>query len=221
MKKTKVQIHFDKVAKKYDFYKKRNSFYYDNLKKLLLDLIPSNKNVFEIGCGTGDLLAHLRPRRGYGVDLSNEMILIAKRKYKRSKNLKFSTTWPHDSDNFNYIFMSDVIEHLENPETIFKKTTKLMKQKTIFICTMMNPIWEPVELIYEKLGLKMPEGPHNRMKYKELKIKMELSGMKVIKHDYKLLIPIKIPIITSFLNKYLETPLKRFSIFEYVVATKA
>ena len=218
MIKTASEKHFDKIAKNYDYYKNKNSFYYENLKKLLKSLIPQNKKVFEIGCGTGDLLAALEPITGYGMDISSGMIRVANKKYAKSENLKFSTEWP--KDKFDYIFMSDVIEHLEDPKETFFKIRGLMGEKTIFINTMANPVWEPILLIAEKLGLKMPEGPHNRIKYSDLRFMIEESGMKIIKHDYKLLVPTKIPLLTNLVNRHLEKYFKRLAFIEYFVAAK-
>jgi len=220
--KTIVEKHFDKVAKDYDKYKKNSSFYYDNLKKLLSVLIPKNKKVLEIGCGTGSLIAYLDPKMGYGMDLSEKMVKQAKFKHMSKRNIEFSTIWPSGhSNHFDYIFMSDVIEHLEVPSNMFSKIYKQMNSHTLFINTMANPIWEPILTIWEKLGWKMPEGPHKRIGYKDIKVLIEDAGMKVIKHDYKLLIPIKIPYLTNFMNKYLEKPFKRFAFIEYFVAVRS
>jgi len=223
-----VEKHFDRVAANYDYGKSRYSYYYSNLKKLLGSLIPEGKKVFEIGCGTGNLLNHLQPQIGYGFDISQEMISISNYKFKNSKNLTFSTKWPEEK--FDYIFMSDVVEHLENPRETFRKIPSLMDRGTIFICTMANPIWEPLLMFWERMGWKMPEGPHRRITNYEFKILIEEAGMKVIKHDYRLLIPVKIPLITNFANKYLEkyfkklafiSHFKRFSFIEYFVAVKS
>lgn len=227
MQKTIVEKHFDRVAKDYDYYKKKNSFYYDNLKKLLKGLIPSNKNVLEIGCGTGDLLNHLKPKYGYGFDISSEMISISKSKFLNSKNLTFSTKFPIlkssivNLKSLDYIFMSDVIEHLDHPEETFKKVSKMMGKNTKFVITMANPIWEPFLMLAEKLKLKMPEGEHYRIKYKELRIMLEKTGMKIARHGYELLIPIKIPFITNFANKYLEKILKPLCFIEYLIIKKS
>ncbi|HKC04972.1 MAG TPA: class I SAM-dependent methyltransferase [Patescibacteria group bacterium] len=219
MTKTQVEKHFDKIAVTYDKGKNKYSFYYNNLKKLLYFLIPRDKKVLEIGCGTGDLLAGLRPKYGYGFDISSKMIEIAKQKYQKSKKLRFSTKWPDTW--FDYVFMSDVIEHLENPQSEFKRIVKLMNSKTVFIITMANPIWESLLIFWEKMGWKMKEGKHRRIDYKEIKTKVERSGLKIIKHDYKLLIPVQIPFVTTLANKYLERPFKKFAFIEYIVAVKA
>jgi len=215
----KVEEHFDRLSGRYDsFYKKRHNFYYSNLKILLSTLIPKNMKVCEIGCGTGELLNYLKPKNGYGMDISKKMIERAKSKYAKNKNIIFSTKYP--DDNFNYVFMSDVIEHLEDPLDVFKQINKLMDKQSIFINTMANPIWEPILMIGEKLGYKMPEGPHYRMTYKELSKLMDKAGLKIVGHGYKLLMPIYIPILTNFINKYLEKYLKKYAFIEYIEAKK-
>lgn len=213
MAKTASEKHFDKIAAGYDLGKRKYSYYYESLKKLLGSLIPHGESVCEIGCGTGDLLVSLMPRRGYGMDISKEMISIASMKHSKEIQIRFSTKWP--KEKFDYIFMSDVIEHLENPNEIFRKITKLMDKKSIFILTMANPIWEPLLMIWERLGWKMPEGPHVRLSTNNLKLIINNSKLTIIKHDYKLLMPINIPIITEFANKYLEKYLRPLAFIEY------
>jgi len=217
--KTKVEKHFDKIAKSYDLGKQKYSYYYENLKSLLGSLISRNKIVFEIGCGTGDLLVSLNPKNGYGMDISDQMVKLAKSKYKSKKNLTFSTKWPNET--FDYIFMSDVIEHLERPEETFKNISELMNKKSKFVITMANPTWEPLLMVWEKLGLKMPEGSHKRIRYKDIEVLIEEAGMKIIKHGYKLLIPVWIPVITNFINKYLEKYFQRLAFIEYFVAVRS
>ena len=123
---------------------------------------------------------------------------------------------------FNYIFLSDVVEHLEKPEEMFYEIGKIMTNKTKLIITMANPIWEPVLLIAEKLNMKMPKGKHQRLSFSEVENIIHKSGLKIGKHDYKLLLPIKLP-ITNFVNRYLEKYFKKYSFIEYfevMLATK-
>jgi len=216
MTKTLVEKHFDEIAGDYDFYKAKNKYYYDGLKKLLHQKIPEDKRIFEIGCGTGNLLVFLKPRIGYGMDLSREMIKIANNKYANYKNITFSTEWP--KGKYDYIFMSDVIEHLENSKETFRQISKMMNKNTVFVHTMANPVWEPILLIWEKVGLKMPEGFHKRINYEEIGIMMKKARLKIIEHDYKLLIPVYIPLLTNFANKYLEKYLKNYAFIEYLTA---
>ncbi len=211
-----VKRHFNLLAGKYDFYKKKNSFYYDNLKILLVSLINPNNRVLEIGCGTGDLLAHLEPKKGYGMDISPNMIKLAKQKHPK---LQFFTKIPRGK-TWDYVFMCDVIEHLENPQKIFLEIRKTMNRKTVFICTMANPIWEPILMLAEKLKLKMPEGVHYRHTSKEALKLFESAGLKVIKHDFQLLFPKYILLLTWLINTYLEPIFKRYAFIEYFVLTK-
>ncbi len=223
MSNSKILSHFNNIAKDYDYYKQKNKFYYDNLKTLLRDLIPKNSNVLEFGCGTGDLIAFLNPTSGVGYDPSVEMIKIAKSKQSlplrgKHKDIRFVTELPQNK--FDYVFMSDVIEHLDNPIKEFKNIKNILNKNGKLIITMANPVWEAILLLGEKVGYKMPEGPHIRIKSKELKVKIEQIGMKVIRHDFKLLMPIYIPFLTNFVNSYLERYLKRFCFIEYFAIKK-
>lgn len=219
---TQAQKHFDLVAKDYDRYKTKNKFYYNNLKKLLSSLIPQGKTILEIGCGTGDLLASLNPKIGYGIDISPQMIKIAKSKHGLRKNLLFSTQpiIKFKNKNLDYIFMSDVIEHLEKPQKMFNQISRIMNKDTVFICTYANPRWESILMLAERLNLKMPEGKHFRLSFKEINLMLTKSNLKVTHHNYHLLLPINLPFITLLTNKYLFPLLKKYAFIEYLIVTR-
>ena len=83
---------------------------------------------------------------------------------------------------------------------------------------MANPIWEPLLMFGEWMGWKMKEGKHKRIKYSDLRFMMGKAGLKIVKHDYQLLIPVKIPFFTEFANRSLGKYLKKLSFIEYIIA---
>src|SRR3989344_3044873 len=84
-----VKEHFNKIAGNYDGLKKKNWYYYQNLKSIFKSIIPKGSTVLEVGCGTGDILEHLEPSYGVGIDVSDKMIEIARNKHSSRKELKF------------------------------------------------------------------------------------------------------------------------------------
>jgi len=218
----KVKNHFDSMADDYDHYKKKSDYYYSKLQGLLSSIIKPHKRVLELGCGTGTLLFKVKPKKGWGCDISPEMIRVAKNKYFRNKNLHFTTDSPKKigKNDYDYIFMSDVIEHLSDPQDMFKQISKIMSHKTLFIITMANPIWEPALMLAEKLNLKMPEGEHKRWSYKNIKTLLNKENLKISEHNYSLLIPVYIPVVSPFANRWLEPLFKPLCFIEYVVVKK-
>ncbi len=99
----------------------------------------SNKKVLEIGCGIGRWVEFFTKRGAlyYGVDISDEMVNIAKelfpdveiRVYNIDKGL------PFEEETFDYIFTITVLHHnpYEIQESIIKEAGKLVKNKGKFI----------------------------------------------------------------------------------------
>ena len=60
-------------------WKRRNRFYYQEQERYFSFIIHPQSNVLEVGCGTGELLNAVRPSYGIGIDISPNMIEIAKK----------------------------------------------------------------------------------------------------------------------------------------------
>jgi len=188
--------HFDEIAKEYDYWKSKNWYYYQNLKALYRSFIPLQSKVWEIGCGTGDILAYLEPSDGYGTDISQEMINIANKKHGNNPNLKYGALdiiKLNEIKNYEYIFMADVLEHVEDLNGFFAALKRITKPGVKIIISVANPLWEPVLMLSEKLGMKMPEGPHWRLSIKQNEEIFRKNGFKIKEKGYRLLIPKKLP----------------------------
>jgi len=215
-----ITRHFDMIADNYDEYKKKNNYYYEILKKLYLELIPEakSKRILEIGCGTGNLISFLRPKQGIGIDVSKQMIRIAKEKHRDIDFKVMSAEFLELDGMFDYIFLADVIEHLSNLNLAFRNMNKISDKDSIIIITAANTLWEPILLLAEKLGLKMPEGPHNRPSYKQFAKILDQNNFKVIKRGYRFLIPKRLPIIHNINKVFYKIPLVRcLGMIEYLV----
>ena len=153
-----VEQHFDNIAAKYDYFKKKIWYYYKNLKQLYKQLIPKQKTVLEIGCGTGDLILEIDASQALGIDISREMIKIAQQKYPHIKFEAIAIENFKTEHVIDFIFLADVIEHLEDVSGTVKSIAAISNKETIIIISYANPRWEPVLIFLEEVGLKMPEG---------------------------------------------------------------
>src|SRR5205814_8494887 len=87
----------------------------------LLDAIPNNAEILDLGCGSGALLAYL-DRRGFsharGVDISAEQIALAQ---QRGVNAVRGDALEHLADNlaaYEVIVAVDVLEHFSRNEDL-------------------------------------------------------------------------------------------------------
>lgn len=219
---SEVKKHFNSIAGRYDYYKKKNWYYYQNIKELYQKIISPNQQVLEIGCGTGDIISAVNARQGIGIDISSEMINIAKQKYPTIRFEAISIENFKTKIQFDYIFLADVIEHLENIPASIESIGHICNNKTKVIFTYANPLWEPILVLLEKIKLKMPEGPHYRIPFFTLKSILERHGFIVLQRDWRLLLPAYIPLVSNFINSiFYHIPLlKRLGMLEYIITKK-
>ena len=63
-RRQRTRNHLAQIAARRESWINRNSYYYDLLNRLLRFLIELEKKVLSVRCGTGNLLAVVRPRTG-------------------------------------------------------------------------------------------------------------------------------------------------------------
>lgn len=202
-KKEEVRRQMDNIAGQREKWLKRNSYYYRDLNIFFRHNIPVNSSILEIGCGTGDLLNSLRPRRGAGIDISSEMIKNAKQKFPRLEFLEMDAENIEINEKFDYIIISDTLGYFEDIQKVFKETKKVADSNTRIIITFHNFLWTPFLKLAEILRLKMPQNRLNWLNRDDIVNLLYLEGYDVIKSGKRFLVPKSIPLISKLINKYI------------------
>lgn len=117
----------------------------------ILGSIRKSGNVLEIGSGSGILLACLAKKgyNVYGVEPDPESYYASKQLFKDNKlkfNIQkgFGEKLGFKSEFFDIIVSYQVIEHVKNPEKVFKESARVLKKNGIvyFVIPNYASFWE-------------------------------------------------------------------------------
>lgn len=104
-----------------------------------------DKNVLELGCGTGKNTEFLvqNAKLVVAMDFSKEMLQIAKEKIK-AENVTFKTqdltqSWDLSTETFDVVVGNLVLEHIENLKPIFQEVFRVLKPNGILFLCELHP----------------------------------------------------------------------------------
>ena len=203
VKKQAVSEFMDHIAPKRDKWIRLNSYYYNDLLRLLKYSVPEKSSVIEIGCGSGYLLNNLHPSRGVGIDISPEMISQAKTAYP---DLDFQVMDAENmtlSEHFDYVLISDTLGYFEDIQRSFSELKKIIHPGSRIIITYHNFLWNPFTKLAEYLHLKMPQKKLNWLNKQDICNLLEVENYDIIKTGKRLLFPVYFPIISWIFNRVL------------------
>ena len=220
MDRSVIKKHFDSIAGSYDAYKLRNRYYHNGIKKFTRSIIPEGHKVLEMGCATGTLLDSLKPSEGVGIDFAPNMIEEARKKYPHLKFHVMEAESLDIKDKFDYVVMSNLFDYLEDIWSVTEKVRNVLAEDGKVVITTINPVWEPIFRLGQKLNLRTPDTVRNFVTNKDVVNLLELQNFEVLKEGLSIFIPKNIPIIAQFFNFLMpELPLLRqLCVIQYIVA---
>lgn len=172
----------------------------NNLKKV---------KILDFGCGDGVLIYLLLEKikhvkfEVYGIDVSEEAISVAKKKIKKgsfSKQSVYNTSF--ESNFFDFIISSDVIEHVKEPEKMIKEMKRVLRHNAEII------IGTPI---------RISDSPLDKMHVQEFFVK-DFENL-FIKNKLELLFTVESHDLLYYLlyNRKLNVFNFKFSFFRYLV----
>jgi ubiquinone/menaquinone biosynthesis C-methylase UbiE len=220
-RKQELITHFNKLAAERESWIRKNRYYYEDQTKYYRFLVPEGLSVLELGCGTGDLLHALKPRRGVGVDFSGEMVKSARERYPdlefREADIERLEGW---GETFDVLILADVVGHLQDIEETLRSLKSFCHSGTRIMVSYYSFLWEPVLKLGERLGRKMPQQHQNWLSTEDISNLLHLSGYEEVKTEYRLLIPKRIPWLSNFINRFIAPlpGIRRLCLCRYIVA---
>ena len=201
--KIKVVESIENIASRREDFIRKNKYYYEDLIKFFKYNIPEGSSVLEIGCGTGNILNSVSPKRGVGIDISSSMISIAQEKYPHLEFIQMDCEKITLNEKFDFIIVSDTLGYLEDIQKAFGELKKVTTPETRIIITVHNFLWLPILSLAQSFRLKMPQQRLNWLNKSDVKGLLELEGFEIIKTGRRFLFPKNIPLLSWFLNKYI------------------
>lgn len=103
-------------------------------------------NFLDLGCGTGEMIKIIltsdKEKRAFGIDISPNMIEVAKKKLPQSVDLRIgdSENLPYSDEFFDVVYCNDSFHHYPNPENVISEVFRVLKKEGIFI---ICDCWQP------------------------------------------------------------------------------
>ncbi len=195
--------HWDGVAARLERFGP-NRYYHRRLRDVFVAHVPSGQRVLEIGCGTGELLASVKPSYGLGVDFSEPMVAEARRRHPA---LNFVVADAHDlssiSGPFDVVILSDLLNDAWDVQQVFGQVARVSHPGTRVVVSNYSRLWEGPLSLAATLGLARPRLDQNWLTVHDVANLMYLAGFEPVKRWTEVVCPVGVPGVASFVNRYL------------------
>ena len=198
--------------------------YRRRLLEVYRNALPAPGRVLDIGCGKGDLIGALAPTGSVGVDLSGEMITVARRAWP---GCEFVQTDGHVVDlgerRFDTIILSDVLNDLWDVQQLLTAVHHHCTPTTRIVCNFYSHLWGIPLGLAERLHLITPKLPQNWLTPIDVANLFALSGFEIVREWEEILMPLPLLGLERLFDRYLvRLPgLRRLALTNFIVARPA
>ena len=95
----------------------------------IASLVPEGSRVLDLGCGNGELLAHLRDHKGcsgYGIEIADAGVLASMQRGIDVIQLNLEDGLAlFDDRSFDVVLQLDTLQHLRNTEKMLRETARV------------------------------------------------------------------------------------------------
>ena len=196
-----------KIAARRESWINRNKYYYELLNRLFRFLVEPEKKVLSVRCGTGNLLAVVRPSDGKGIEICQEIVEIAQ---QRNPSFDFAVAFPDKQEfqetfkpdeTFDYILFNDIGDTVDVLQAL-RNLRPLCKRHTRVLVTTYNHLWEPFVTFAEWVGMKVPRTEQNWLSTTDIRNLLKLAGFEALETHRIALLPKYLPLLSGFLNRF-------------------
>lgn len=203
-KRESIREYFNNFASSRLKYRKRRSYYWDNITDYCNFFVHDDSSVCEIGCGTGELIGKIKGKEKVGIDISPQMIDLAKQQFPDVRFICSPAEEIQLDEKFDIIILSNLIGYLIDIQEVFEECHKICHAETKVIVTYYNHFWEPVIKVAEFFRIKKKGPRQSWISRKDLSNLLYLSEFETYKQNSSMIFPFYVPLLSPFLNKFIS-----------------
>jgi SAM-dependent methyltransferase len=211
----KIKAHFDQIAS----LSPQAISYRRLLARYFNLLVPEDASVLEVGCGAGELLALIKAKSKTGIDLSEHQISRARRRVVDADFMVAGgETLDIPSRLFDYIILSDAINLAADVQRLFERLQSVSHGETRLILNFHSNLWKPLVWLSTFAGLRRKQPECNWLTREDVVGLLRLSDWELIRHEARLLVPIRILGLETPVNRWIAPILSPFCLVNFAVA---
>jgi SAM-dependent methyltransferase len=197
-----ISDFYDGFAREEDRWLRRTGPYHRLLQQICKSVIPPHQRVLEIGCGRGDLLASLKPSRGVGVDVSEEMVTVARKRHPGLDFLSIAGEGLTMDEGFDYVVMSDLVPYVYDLQALFEAVAALCHSRSRLVISSYSALWRPLLAALARVGVRPRRPIRNWVAPKDLVGLLELAGFQLVSERKEILAPVDLGTSSELINGY-------------------
>jgi len=185
-------------------WRRRHSYYYGWLDRIYRFAVRPGSRVLHVGCECGDLLAAVEPAYGVGIDPDPEAIDLARRRFG---HLHFEVMDPHElqlEGKFDYVLICNTLGRWHDIQRVLERIRPLTDRHTRVVITYYNYLWEGILSLGSLLRIRRPYRYQNWLPPADISNLLELSDYEVIRSSSYVMLPKRIPPLTTLCNYVLS-----------------
>jgi len=184
-------------------------------------VVPSNAKVLEIGCGDGSLLKELPNQDVTGIDVSADQIALASKNIPNGRFFVGAGEITLLPETFDVIIISDTLNLAADVQKMLKQALSMAHPKTRLVVNFHSTLWRPIRSISESLGLVGSLSPSSWLSAGDVHNLMKLAGWDMVSQNARILMPARIPFVSTILNRWVAPLLPWFCMTVFQVARPA
>jgi SAM-dependent methyltransferase len=179
--------------------------------RLFASIVPEGCRVLEVGCGSGRLLAALRPAYGLGVDLDAEKISAARELFADRPELHFQVGPAEEmaslaaeaGEPFDYILLRGLLPAVHDVDAVLTQLRPFCAPHTRVVVSIRSNLWRPLLRVGGLLTGRRPAGNYNWLSTQDIRNLLYMAGFEVIRQEGRTLLPVWIPGLNWVFNRFL------------------
>lgn len=222
----KVRDYYDSNAGRVDHSRQRNATYYRELDRIMGTVVLSGRKVLDIGCGNGDMLASLDVSAGVGIDLSEEMIGIARKKHPEPA-LRFIAGDAQDrrllaslGGDFDVIILRNSITEMHDVQAVFEALHEVCHNRTRIVIVSYSRVWQIPLQIADTLGIKVKNPVNNWLNLDMVEGMLTLADFEIVRFFNSQIFPFNMGFLSRWLNRYIGNlpVINQFALMFWIIA---
>ena len=184
----------------------RNRHFHRLVDRLIASQIVPGSRVIDVGCAEGSTLRAARPRAGVGIDL-DPLALATAREFDEGFTFIDSPVeeLPHSPlADTDYVVLSMVLDEVYDIQQVLAQIHGWSDRHGRIVIVTYSRLWRPILRLAELLRLKVRVEGENYVPWTEVENMLALEGFEVSKRLDGILLPLRIPLVSTFLNRWVS-----------------